>query len=472
MVPRADIVAVQQDIKLGELVRDFESAGAFAARRLQRHARRSGRHGAHPRPDRLHDGDARRSIAGKKRQAQEAVAGRARSQGGRSRRCRCRRTKIVREILFVPPSMRVIDLLARMQATRIHLALVIDEYGGTDGLVSIEDIVEQIVGEIEDEHDEDETAAIVRQQRRFLRRRCARQPRRCGRAPSETISTSATPPRGRHARRLSGDARRPRAGARRDHPRSGSVRVRSARCRSAPRQTRAHLRAKERRDRPREPRRARSRRAAARRHRQSPTTRAAKERASAASVRRARDAVTRLAHTVMLACGLARVRASRSLPAPLSALAIAPFNALAGPVRDVSGAGLAGRRRRRPGRCGGAVERRRSPAGALASAISSPAFTGSATPSWSMPKLSAGCCRSRSPGLPAYLAIYTALGLAVARLIWVRGPERILALAAAMTAAEWLRGHLLSGFPWNTSATRSPSRLRSRRAFRWSASGA
>ena len=53
-------------------------------------------------------------------------------------------------------------------------------------------------------------------------------------------------------------------------------------------------------------------------------------------------------------------------------------------------------------------------------------------------------------GLPAYLALYTGLGLAIARLIWVRGPERILALAAAITAAEWLRGRLLSGFPWNT----------------------
>jgi apolipoprotein N-acyltransferase len=52
-------------------------------------------------------------------------------------------------------------------------------------------------------------------------------------------------------------------------------------------------------------------------------------------------------------------------------------------------------------------------------------------------------------GLPAYLAIYTGLGLACARLIWVCGPERILALAATMTVAEWLRGHLLSGFPWN-----------------------
>jgi apolipoprotein N-acyltransferase len=53
-------------------------------------------------------------------------------------------------------------------------------------------------------------------------------------------------------------------------------------------------------------------------------------------------------------------------------------------------------------------------------------------------------------GLPAYLALYTGLGLAAARLIWVRGPARILALAATMTIAEWLRGHLLTGFPWNT----------------------
>ena len=53
-------------------------------------------------------------------------------------------------------------------------------------------------------------------------------------------------------------------------------------------------------------------------------------------------------------------------------------------------------------------------------------------------------------GLPAYLALYTGLGLGVARLLWVRGPTRILALAVTLTAAEWLRGHLLTGFPWNT----------------------
>ncbi|MDG1707679.1 MAG: transporter associated domain-containing protein, partial [Emcibacteraceae bacterium] len=60
---------------------------------------------------------------------------------------------IQRPILFVPPSMKLIDLLTKMQRTRIHMALVVDEYGGTDGLLTIEDLVEQIVGDIEDEHD-------------------------------------------------------------------------------------------------------------------------------------------------------------------------------------------------------------------------------------------------------------------------------------------------------------------------------
>jgi CBS domain containing-hemolysin-like protein len=71
--------------------------------------------------------------------------------------------KIVREILYAPPSMPVLDLLAKMQTTRIHLALVVDEYGGSDGVVSIEDIVEQIVGEIADEHDEDVPPGVIRQ---------------------------------------------------------------------------------------------------------------------------------------------------------------------------------------------------------------------------------------------------------------------------------------------------------------------
>jgi magnesium and cobalt transporter len=68
-------------------------------------------------------------------------------------------TSLRRPILFAPPSMRALDLLLKMQASHTHLALVIDEYGGTDGLVSIEDIIEQIVGDISDEHDE-VTAAL------------------------------------------------------------------------------------------------------------------------------------------------------------------------------------------------------------------------------------------------------------------------------------------------------------------------
>jgi len=68
---------------------------------------------------------------------------------------------ILREVLYVPPSMKVLDLLRKMRAKRVHMAIVLDEYGGTDGLVTMEDLMEEIVGEIEDEHDEiDETEII------------------------------------------------------------------------------------------------------------------------------------------------------------------------------------------------------------------------------------------------------------------------------------------------------------------------
>jgi CBS domain containing-hemolysin-like protein len=75
--------------------------------------------------------------------------------------------RIRRPILFVPPSMRALDLLLKMQASHTHLALVIDEYGGTDGLVSIEDIIEEIVGDIADEHDE-EAPALKRDEDGFV----------------------------------------------------------------------------------------------------------------------------------------------------------------------------------------------------------------------------------------------------------------------------------------------------------------
>jgi CBS domain containing-hemolysin-like protein len=69
--------------------------------------------------------------------------------------------KIRRDALYVPASMRAADLLLKMQSSRIHMALVIDEFGGTDGLVTLEDLIEAVVGEIEDEHDEHAAAGLV-----------------------------------------------------------------------------------------------------------------------------------------------------------------------------------------------------------------------------------------------------------------------------------------------------------------------
>jgi CBS domain containing-hemolysin-like protein len=69
--------------------------------------------------------------------------------------------RLRREVLYVPGSMRAADLMVKMQASRLHMALVIDEFGGTDGLVTLEDLIEAVVGEIDDEHDEAARAQVI-----------------------------------------------------------------------------------------------------------------------------------------------------------------------------------------------------------------------------------------------------------------------------------------------------------------------
>ena len=69
--------------------------------------------------------------------------------------------RLKRETLFVPASMRAADLMVRMQSSRVHLAMVIDEFGGVDGLVTLEDVIEAVVGEIDDEHDKAAAVGIV-----------------------------------------------------------------------------------------------------------------------------------------------------------------------------------------------------------------------------------------------------------------------------------------------------------------------
>ena len=161
MVPRADIIDVQQEISLGELIRVFERAG---------HSRLVVYNDTLDDPvGMVHIRDLIAYMTARAEVDPEKNAKRKKPLPANldlktiDLSTPLAATKIVRQILFVPPSMRAIDLLARMQASRIHLALVIDEYGGTDGICSIEDIVEQIVGEISDEHDEEDTPAVVHQ---------------------------------------------------------------------------------------------------------------------------------------------------------------------------------------------------------------------------------------------------------------------------------------------------------------------
>jgi len=159
MVPRADIEAVDLDITLGELLKEFERT-------------------AHSRmpvyDDTLDDPRGmvhiRDIVAYITKTAQMSKSAAARYKSRKSANLDLTRIdltktlgslELMRPVLFAPPSMMALDLMARMQANRIQMALVIDEYGGTDGLVSMEDVMEEIVGDIEDEHDSDDEELIV-----------------------------------------------------------------------------------------------------------------------------------------------------------------------------------------------------------------------------------------------------------------------------------------------------------------------
>ncbi len=138
MTPRADIVAVELDCPFGELVARFAEA---------EHSRMPVFRETLDDPvGVVHVKDVFRLLA--------VEAKRPRDDEHILQRLR-------RDALYVPGSMRAADLLLRMQAQRIHMALVIDEFGGTDGLVSLEDLVEAVVGEIDDEHDEAAAATII-----------------------------------------------------------------------------------------------------------------------------------------------------------------------------------------------------------------------------------------------------------------------------------------------------------------------
>ena len=178
MVPRADIIAVDENEPIRELLKTFDAAGVSRIP-LFRETLDDPRGMVHikdlvrwligdalgrPASEGHVQSAATRTAAAERMQApSQGLAETGSPDLGRADLAKSiASTKLRRPVIFVPPSMPAANLLIRMQSTHIHMALVVDEYGGTDGLVTIEDLVEQIVGEIEDEHDEVEAAHIVK----------------------------------------------------------------------------------------------------------------------------------------------------------------------------------------------------------------------------------------------------------------------------------------------------------------------
>ncbi|GEP11969.1 hemolysin family protein [Methylobacterium gnaphalii] len=178
MVPRADIVAVPVESSLGDLLKLFRTAGhsrlpvygeTLDDPRGMVHIRDfveyfASKAEASPRRAPANSGATATNEENKPARVRRlpARAVRELDLGKVDLSVTLASTRIQRPVLFVPPSMPAIDLLVRMQATRTHMALVIDEYGGTDGLISIEDLIEVVLGDIEDEHDVAEGQLINR----------------------------------------------------------------------------------------------------------------------------------------------------------------------------------------------------------------------------------------------------------------------------------------------------------------------
>jgi CBS domain containing-hemolysin-like protein len=142
MVPRADIIAVDAETGLHDLSRAFEDAG---------HSRL---------PVYKDTLDEPMGFVHIKDLLPHLMLN-ARGRAGKNYKEKKILKAIRRAVLFVPPSMLARDLLRRMQVRRIHMAIVVDEYGGTDGIVTLEDLLEPIVGDIEDEHDGAESTVEV-----------------------------------------------------------------------------------------------------------------------------------------------------------------------------------------------------------------------------------------------------------------------------------------------------------------------
>lgn len=139
MVPRADVIAVDADMPLEDLIKEFHDAS---------HSRLPVYRETLDDPLGMYHIKDLLGLLVAEWDGEEVKANAV--------------AKLRRPVLFVPPSMPAIDLFVKMQTTRMHMALVIDEYGGTDGLVTIEDLVEQVVGELDDEHDVEEGPLLER----------------------------------------------------------------------------------------------------------------------------------------------------------------------------------------------------------------------------------------------------------------------------------------------------------------------